>query len=226
MIIQEQQESQISSGKKVRIDFGCGQNCTKDQDGKYIGVDQVQLEGVDIVHDLTQFPYPFEDNSVDEIVSNHFVEHLGDSLRGTIKKYLKKSKSFKEFQTDLIAHLDNPNLPDSDFIAHMDECYRILKLGGQMRVVHPYAFSVRAFQDPTHKTFIPSERYAYFDKNQRAAMGISHYAIKSDFEYRVYVSPHTDKGENWELRSEEFRNFAMSHYLNVTADLIVYLTKR
>lgn len=179
--------------EKVRIDFGCGQNCTVGEDGKkYIGVDEVQLEGVDIVHDLTVFPYPFEDNSVDEIVSNHFVEHL----------------------------------TGEEFIKHFDECYRILKTGGKMKVVHPYAFSVRAFQDPTHKTFIPAERYLYFDKNWRVMNKLDHYPIKSDFEYNIFVTYHGEKGTNWGLKSDENRNFAMSHYVNCVADLIVHLTKR
>lgn len=177
----------------VRIDFGCGQNCTVGADGKkYIGVDFVKCEGVDVVHDLTQFPYPFEDDSVDEIVSNHFVEHLtGD-----------------------------------DFMKHMDECWRILKKGGKMRLNHPYCFSARAFQDPTHKTFIPAERYQYFDTNWRAVNKLDHYPIKSDFEFQVYVTYHGDKGENWTMKAEQARNFAMAHYVNVVADLIVYLTKR
>lgn len=178
---------------KVRIDFGCGQNCTVGADGiKYTGVDIVALPGVDVVHDLTKFPYPFADDSVDEIVSNHFVEHLtGD-----------------------------------DFIKHFDECYRILKMGGKMAVSHPYCFSVRAFQDPTHKTFIPTERYQYFDKNWRVANKLDHYPIKSDFEYQVYVTFHSEKGQNWQLKAEDPRVFAMGHYVNVVADLLVHLTKR
>jgi len=181
------------TGDLVRIDFGCGQNCTVGQDGKkYIGVDIVALPGVDVVHDLTVFPYPFEDNSVDEIISNHFVEHLtGD-----------------------------------DFIKHFDECYRILKLGGKMQVCHPYCFSARAFQDPTHKTFIPAERYMYFDKNWRVGNKLDHYPIKSDFEYAVFVTYHEDKGQNWKNRTEEYRNFSMAHNVNVVADMVVHLKKR
>lgn len=177
----------------IRIDFGCGQNCTKAEDGtKYIGVDEVQLEGVDIVHDLTKFPYPFESDSVDEIVSNHFVEHLSGE----------------------------------EFMAHMDECHRILKVGGQMRLCHPYCFSARAFQDPTHKTFIPAERYLYFDKNWRDINKLDHYPIKSDFEYNVYVTYHGDKGQIWTNKSSEALQFPMGHYVNVVADLIVHLKKR
>lgn len=179
--------------KLLKIDFGCGQNCTVGEDGvKFTGVDFVKCKGVDVVHDLTKFPYPFKNESASEIVSNHFVEHLtGD-----------------------------------DFIKHMDECYRILIPGGKMRLVHPYCFSERAFQDPTHKTFIPAARYLYFDKMWRIANKLDHYPIKSDFEFQIFVSYHNDKGENWTLKADATRNFAMAHYVNTVADLIVHLTKR
>lgn len=56
-----------------RLDLGCGKN--KRKDGEWIGVDSRDFDGVDVVHDLTQ-PWPWEDNSVDEAHSSHFVEHL------------------------------------------------------------------------------------------------------------------------------------------------------
>jgi SAM-dependent methyltransferase len=56
----------------MKLDLGAGKN---KKEG-FIGVDSIAFEGVDIVHDLTQTPWPFEDNSVDEIHASHFVEHL------------------------------------------------------------------------------------------------------------------------------------------------------
>lgn len=188
-----QKVAEVIENQPLRLDLGCGQNCTVGPDGKkFTGVDFVKCDGVDIVHDLTKFPYPFEDNSVDEIVSNHFVEHL----------------------------------TGEDFMKHLDECWRILKPSGKMRLVHPYCFSERAFQDPTHKTFIPAARYLYFDAGWRKANKLDHYPIKSDFEFQIYVSYHNDKGENWQVKADPTRNFAMGHYVNVVADLIVHLTKR
>ena len=57
------------------LDLGCGQN--KRQDA--IGIDRVALPGVDVVHDLNAYPYPFADNSFDEIYATHIIEHL-DSI--------------------------------------------------------------------------------------------------------------------------------------------------
>lgn len=42
----------------------------------YVNVDWQDASSVDVVHDLNQLPYPFEDNSIDEIYISHVLEHL------------------------------------------------------------------------------------------------------------------------------------------------------
>jgi len=61
----------------VKLDIACGQN---KREG-FIGIDIVKCEGVDIVHDLNVYPYPFEDNSVDEIFMSHYIEHVPDLMK-------------------------------------------------------------------------------------------------------------------------------------------------
>lgn len=61
----------------IKIDFGCGGS----KKPGFIGVDILQLDGVDIVHNLTSFPYPFEDNSVDEIWLDNVLEHIPNPMR-------------------------------------------------------------------------------------------------------------------------------------------------
>lgn len=56
----------------MKIDLGCGAN---KREG-FTGVDKFEACNPDIVHDLTVMPWPFEDNSIDEVYSGHFVEHL------------------------------------------------------------------------------------------------------------------------------------------------------
>lgn len=58
--------------KMLRLDLACGQVCAEG----FEGVEIEQLEGVKHVHDLTKFPWPFEDNSVDEVRCSHYLEHL------------------------------------------------------------------------------------------------------------------------------------------------------
>jgi len=56
----------------MRLDIACGKNKKPD----FIGVDV--WDGADIVCDLEQFPWPFNDNSVDEIFCSHYIEHVPD----------------------------------------------------------------------------------------------------------------------------------------------------
>lgn len=61
----------------LKLDIGCGATKKKG----FIGVDILKLDGVDIVHNLTSFPYPFEDNSIDEIWMDNVLEHLPNPIR-------------------------------------------------------------------------------------------------------------------------------------------------
>jgi predicted SAM-dependent methyltransferase len=57
----------------VKLNLGCGQNRL---DG-YVNTDREPAVEPDVVMDLEQFPWPFEDDSVDEVVAKHVLEHVG-----------------------------------------------------------------------------------------------------------------------------------------------------
>lgn len=61
----------------MKLDLGCG---NKKKDG-FTGVDIVPLPQVDVVLDMEKFPWPFEDNSIDEIYCSHYIEHTSDLVR-------------------------------------------------------------------------------------------------------------------------------------------------
>lgn len=61
----------------MKIDFACGE---RKKEG-FIGVDQLPHPDVDIVWDLNNYPYPFEDESVDEIYCSQFIEHVDDLVK-------------------------------------------------------------------------------------------------------------------------------------------------
>lgn len=56
----------------MKLNLGCGKDIRKG----WINLDVVKSPGVDKVHDLNQYPYPFKDNSFDEIVAYQVMEHL------------------------------------------------------------------------------------------------------------------------------------------------------
>ncbi len=58
--------------KKVIIDLGCGGRKHENS----IGMDNVALDGVDVIHDLLDFPYPFDSEYADEIILSHVLEHF------------------------------------------------------------------------------------------------------------------------------------------------------
>ena len=57
----------------MKLNLGCGVNHLQG----YVNVDVHPAAKPNVVHDLEQFPWPFEDSSVDEVVLNHVLEHLG-----------------------------------------------------------------------------------------------------------------------------------------------------
>jgi len=60
----------------LRIDLGCG---GAKRPG-FVGLDYMAGDQVDHVLDLTADPFPFADDSVDEVFSAHFLEHIDDPV--------------------------------------------------------------------------------------------------------------------------------------------------
>lgn len=58
--------------QSIRLDIACG----KRKKSGFTGVDV--WSGADIVVDLEKFPWPFADESVDEIFCSHYIEHTPD----------------------------------------------------------------------------------------------------------------------------------------------------
>jgi len=129
------------------------------------------FEGVDIwpqskhVVNLMQYPWPFEDNSVDELHCSHFAEHIPmifvDDTGAEVSMGMEGAKEamFKFF----------------------DECHRILRPEGWMTVIVPCARSNRGFQDPTHRRFFVAESFLYLSKQWRDINKLDHYNVACDF---------------------------------------------
>ena len=63
--------------RKSRLHLGCGHII---KDG-WVNHDMVPLPGVDVVHDLRQFPWPFENKEFEEVYADNVLEHLADTVR-------------------------------------------------------------------------------------------------------------------------------------------------
>ena len=61
-------------GARRVLDVGCGSNKRRGA----VGMDKLDLPGVDVVHDVEQLPWPLEDDSFDEIHCLHVLEHVAD----------------------------------------------------------------------------------------------------------------------------------------------------
>lgn len=122
----------------IQLDIACGAN---KQQG-FVGIDIQDLPGVDIVHDLMQFPWPIPDKSVVRAMSSHFVEHIPK-----VQIYLG---------ADGLMHTWFP------LISFMNEIWRIMKPNGDLAIAAPHGHSSGFLQDPTHASALNEATWVYF----------------------------------------------------------------
>lgn len=169
--------------------------CGQNKQKGFVGIDIAKAPGVDIIHDLNKYPWPIKSNSVDEAFASHYLEHIPHDIKGH---------------------------PDKDgLFLFMDELYRIMKKGAKATFITPWWNSVRCWQDPTHRRAISDATFQYFRKEWREINKLDHYNVKCNFEFSPgYVVQHP-----WNTKSEEARQFACNHYVNVISDMQVTVTK-
>ena len=57
----------------MKLNLGCGQHRMEG----YVNADREPAVEPDVVMDLEEFPWPFEDNSVEQVNASHVLEHVG-----------------------------------------------------------------------------------------------------------------------------------------------------
>jgi predicted SAM-dependent methyltransferase len=199
-----------AAGRSVcKLDLGCGQNPKE-------GFEGVDIRGGKAKHivDLFSFPWPFEDESVDEIHCSHFLEHVPSrevgelDISGAPHHEITKEARGRWIGQDML-------------FAFMDECWRILKPEGWMHVIVPSGRSNRAFQDPTHRRFFVQETFLYFNAEWRKQNGLDHYRARCHFGFDVNHTLPTEET----LRSPEAQTMRFMHFWNVTVDWVAKLKK-
>lgn len=192
----------------VRLDLACGQRCKEG------------FEGLDLYApaarkvDLLKFPWPIESDSVDELHCSHFVEHIPardltfDDLTGPALELLVQP-------TEAARESANRWLGQDMFFAFFDEAWRVLRHEGKFRVVVPSLQSTRAFQDPTHRRFIPIATFLYLNQEWRKAQALDHYRVRAHFGVNVFPSIPNELA----MRAEEVQRDAFEHHWNSSIDL-------
>ncbi len=73
---------------KMKLNIGCGTNIREG----YVNLDFIKGKGVDVVHNLNEFPYPFKDNTFEYIYASHILEHLTPTIFKIIRELVRISK--------------------------------------------------------------------------------------------------------------------------------------
>jgi len=106
----------------MKLNLGCG---SKILNG-FTNVDKYNAYKPDIVHDLEIFPYPFDENSVDEIILSHVLEHIGqvpEIFNNIIKELYRICKN------DTLIKIAVPHPRHDDFISDPTHVRPITVLG-------------------------------------------------------------------------------------------------
>lgn len=114
----------------MKLNLGAGQYIKEG----FVNVDQFPLEGIDMMHNLTMFPYPFDDTSAEEIVAYDVIEHLP-------------------------SHIDGENT----VLKFVTECHRILKPGGTLFIQTPRYDADFLYIDLTHVRGFHEQSFDFLD---------------------------------------------------------------
>lgn len=180
-----------------KVSLACGQRCPEG----FLGVDL--WEGADVTHDLGVYPWPFGDESIEEVECSHYVEHIP---HGTPEPFFLFLDELHRILVPAEFEPENPN--------------RVVK--GFATILAPYYSSIRAWQDPTHTRAISEATFMYANAEWRKANGLDHYDVHCDFDF--FYNLLFDQAVA--TRNPEYQGMAAKTQMNAISDIMVTLMKR
>jgi len=71
----------LKDKQSIRLDIACGENKTGSD---WVGIDVQKLPGVDIVHNLEEYPWPLPKECASIAIASHYIEHINPASFGVI----------------------------------------------------------------------------------------------------------------------------------------------
>jgi hypothetical protein len=184
----------------LRLDLGCGSSKRQDG-GPWTGVDSIAFPGVDVVANLTQ-KWQWTDNSVTEVHSSHFIEHL-DAM--------ERVHFVNELYRILI-----PGSKATLIAPHWSSC-------------RAYGDPTHKFPPVSDFWFYYLKReWRLGDPAKGLAANAPHTDIRylkggfdCDFDASWGYAPHS----HWQSRNGEAQQFAFQWYKDAVCDIVATLTK-
>ena len=178
----------------IKLDIGCGSN----KKPGFVGVDQYAMPGVDHVFRIGGEKWPFEDNSVEEAHSSHFLEHL-TNLNGKWER-----------------------------VRFFNELHRVMMPGAKCTLIFPHWASNRFYGDPTHCEPFSEMGFYYLSREWRKTQAPHSDVEWNENGYSCDFEATWGYSLNQALmtRNQEYQQFALQNYKEAAQDLIATITAR
>lgn len=157
----------------MKLDLGSGPAPAEG----FEGVDRVP--GTHHTFDLTSgLVWPWADGSIEALRCSHFIEHIQATdlfvtewvcVHGWDRRLADQHGTPLCDRCEPVEPGDPPGRWVDALIFFFDEAHRVIEPGGAFEVIWPALQHESAFQDPTHRRFIPPKLLAYLNRDFRAA---------------------------------------------------------
>ena len=152
----------------MKLDLGSGPQPVEG----FEGVDRVPgtHHAVDLI---TGIPWPWADGSIEALRCSHFIEHIpATDVFVTEWEGIERTRDNDG---------DPPGRWVDSLIFFFEQAYRVIVPGGLFEVIWPPLKSTFAFQDPTHRRFIPGRLLMYLSREFRENNRLQYMGARCDW---------------------------------------------